>query len=114
MSAARRGVPTMVLVSSWDNLTTSGFFPVEVDRITVWNEIMREQAVAVHGVPRERVVVTGAPQHDVFARAYREREDFLRSLGLDPDRRVVVYTTGTEGTIASEPELVGVVARAGA
>ena len=114
MSAARHGVPTMVLVSSWDNLTTSGFFPVEVDRITVWNEIMREQAVAVHGVPRERVVVTGAPQHDVFARAgpYREREGFLRSLGLDPDRRVVVYTTGTEGTIASEPELVGVVVRA--
>ena len=114
MSAARRGVPTMVLVSSWDNLTTSGFFPVEVDRITVWNDIMLEQAVAIHGVPRERVVVTGAPQHDVLAHAgpFQERDAFLRSLGLDPARRVVVYTTGTEGTIASEPELVGVVTRA--
>ena len=114
MSAARHGVPTMVLVSSWDNLTTSGFFPVEVDCITVWNEIMHEQAVSIHGFPPERVVVTGAPQHDVFASTcpYQEREAFLSSIGLDPDRRVVVYTTGTEGTIANEPELVGVVARA--
>ncbi len=114
MSAARRGIPTMVLVSSWDNLTTSGFFPVDVDRITVWNDIMLEQAVGIHGVPRERVVVTGAPQHDVLAHAgpYQERGVFLRSLGLDPERRVVVYTTGTEGTIGHEPELVGVIARA--
>lgn len=114
MSAARRGVPTMVLVSSWDNLTTSGFFPVDVDRITVWNDIMRAQAVEIHGLPADRVEVTGAPQHDVFARAepFRPRADFLRGLGLDPARRMIVYTTGTEGTIPGEPELVGVIADA--
>jgi len=114
MSAARHGVPTMVLVSSWDNLTTSGFFPVDVDRITVWNDIMRAQAIDVHGVPADRVVVTGAPQHDVFARdqPFQPRAAFLRALGLDPARRLVVYTTGTEGTIGGEPELVGAIARA--
>ncbi|GMV05462.1 MAG: hypothetical protein AMXMBFR53_17400 [Gemmatimonadota bacterium] len=108
LSAARRRVPTMVLVSSWDNLTTSGFFAVDVDRITVWNEIMKDQAVTIHGLAPERVVVTGAPQHDLFARdrGFREREPFLRDLGLDPARPVVVYTTGTEGTINREPEVV--------
>ncbi|MBW3534628.1 MAG: CDP-glycerol glycerophosphotransferase family protein [Gemmatimonadetes bacterium] len=108
MAAADRGVPTMVLVSSWDNLTTSGFFPVEVDRITVWNEIMKDQAVGIHGLPPERVVVTGAPQHDVFASdgPYRARGAFFRELGLDPERRLVVYTSGTEGTIPQEPDLV--------
>lgn len=114
MSAARRRIPTMVLVSSWDNLTTSGFFPVAVDRITVWNEIMRRQAVEVHGIGPERIVVTGAPQHDVFARRepYQPRDAFLRALGLDPNRRLVVYTTGTEGTIPGEPRLVGLIAGA--
>ncbi|MHB1194701.1 MAG: CDP-glycerol glycerophosphotransferase family protein [Longimicrobiales bacterium] len=108
LSAARRGVPTMVLVSSWDNLTTSGFFAVDVDRITVWNEIMKEQAVAIHGLPPGRVSVTGAPQHDLFARdrGFKDRDSFLRDLGLDPSRHVVVYTTGTEGTIPREPEVV--------
>lgn len=108
LSAARRGVPTMVLVSSWDNLTTSGFFAVDVDRITVWNEIMKEQAVAIHGLAPERVSVTGAPQHDLYARerGFKEREEFFHGLGLDASRPVIVYTTGTEGTIPREPEVV--------
>ncbi len=107
LSAARRGVPTMVLVSSWDNLTTSGFFPVAVDRITVWNEIMKEQAVEIHGLDPERVVVTGAPQHDIYAEgAFTDRRAFLEAFGLDPDRPVVVYTTGTEGTIPDEPSVL--------
>lgn len=108
LSAARRGVPTMVLVSSWDNLTTSGFLAVDVDRITVWNEIMKEQAVTIHGVSPQRVVVTGAPQHDLFARAggFKEREAYFRDLGLDPARPLIVYTTGTEGTVPREPEVV--------
>jgi hypothetical protein len=108
LSAARRGVPTMVLVSSWDNLTTSGFFSVDVDRITVWNEIMKEQAVSIHGLTPERVSVTGAPQHDLFARdrGFKDRDTFLDDMGLDPTRPVIVYTTGTEGTIPREPEVV--------
>lgn len=107
LSAARRGVPTMVLVASWDNLTTSGFFPVELERLTVWNELMRAQAVEVHGIPPERVEVTGAPQHDVYAPgAFRDRREFLEALELDPARPVVVYATGTEGSIPDEPGIV--------
>lgn len=108
MSAARHGVPTMVVVSSWDNLTTSGFFPVAVDRITVWNEIMRAQAVDIHGLDPARVVVTGAPQHDVFARGsgFLDRPQFLASLGLDPRKKLLMYASGTEGAVADEPELV--------
>lgn len=108
LSAARRGVPTMVLVSSWDNLTTSGFFAVDVARITVWNEIMKEQAVSIHGLRPEQVTVTGAPQHDIFARdrGFKERDSFLLEMGLDPHRPVVVYATGTEGTVPGEPQVV--------
>ncbi|MEQ9397831.1 MAG: CDP-glycerol glycerophosphotransferase family protein [Longimicrobiales bacterium] len=107
LSAARRRVRTMVLVSSWDNLTTSGFFPVDVDCITVWNEIMRDQAMGIHGLRPDQVVVTGAPQHDTYAGApYTPRHPFWTSFGLDPDRPVVVYTTGTSGTIPREPDVV--------
>jgi len=58
--------------------------------------------------------VTGAPQHDLYARpcGFRGRSDFLRSLGLDPARPVVVYTTGTEGTIPEEPRIVDAVREA--
>lgn len=107
MSAAKRGVPCMVLVSSWDNLTTKGFFPVEVHRLTVWNEIMRREAVELHDVPPDRVMVTGAPQHDVYVAApYETRERFFRRFGLDASKPLVVYTTQTEGTVPEEPRLV--------
>ncbi len=107
LSAARHGVRTMVLVSSWDNLTTSGFFPVDVDRITVWNDIMKDQAVDIHGLDAARVIVTGAPQHDAYSAApYRPRDEFWRGLGLDPEKPVVVYATGTSGTVSREPEVV--------
>ncbi|MEZ4415106.1 MAG: CDP-glycerol glycerophosphotransferase family protein [Gemmatimonadota bacterium] len=107
MSAARRGVPSMVLVSSWDNLTSKGFFPADVARLTVWNSIMHDEAVQLHDIAPERITVTGAPQHDVYAGApYRARERFFRELGLDPAKRLVLYTTQTAGTIPAEPELV--------
>ena len=111
LSAARRRIPTMVLVASWDNLTTSGFFPTDPDCITVWNEVMKEQAQRIHGIDPLRIVVTSAPQHDVYAHGpFRDRKTFLLGLGLAPSRPVVVYATGTEGTVPDEPDLVAQIA----
>ena len=107
MSAAKHDVPSMLLVSSWDNLTSKGFLPAKVARLTVWNGIMAEEAVTLHDMTSEQVTVTGAPQHDVYAEApYRSRERFFRDLGFDPERKLVLYTTQTEGTIPDEPLLV--------
>ena len=107
MSAAQQRIPAMVLVASWDNLTTSGFFPTDPECISVWNEVMNEQAQRIHGIDPVRIVVTGAPQHDVYAHGpFRERKSFLSSLGLDPSRPVVAYATGTEGIIPDEPDLI--------
>lgn len=107
VEAARRGVRTLSLVGSWDNLTTAGFFPVEMDAITVWSREMKDQATRIHGIPADRVHVTGAPQHDSYARPSRwSRDEFWREQGVDPARPVVVYATGTEGLIPNEPRLV--------
>ena len=45
-TARRRGVRSMAIDPSWDNFTNK-LIPVrQVDRLVVWNEIMKEQAVA--------------------------------------------------------------------
>ncbi len=107
VEAARRGIRTLALVASWDNLTTGGFFPVDIDAITVWSREMKDQATTIHGLPAERVHITGAPQHDAYARPSRfTRDEFWRKLGVDPARPVVVYATGTQGLIPNEPRLV--------
>ena len=113
ISAAKHKLPTMVLVPSWDNLTSKGFFPVLPDHITVWNETMRREAIDVHDLPPEAVRVTGAPQHDVYAGApYMGRGELFASFGFDAAKPLLVYATQTEGTVPDEPRLAVEIAKA--
>jgi len=112
LAAARLKHPTMVIVASWDNLTTAGFFPVELNGLTVWNEIMRDEAIEIHGMPPERIRVTGAPQHDAYADpALRvSRQEFFARYGLDTAKKLVVLTTQTKGIVPDEADLVATIA----
>ncbi|SME98568.1 hypothetical protein SAMN06265365_107182 [Tistlia consotensis] len=93
-AAARRGIPTGLLVASWDNLTNKGLIPVLPDRVFVWNADQAEETASLHGVPRERVVVTGAQLFDDWfgRRPSQDRAAFCRDVGLDPGKPVVLYT----------------------
>ena len=65
-SAKALHIPVVYPVFSWDNLSTKGLIHVEPDGVIVWNERQRTEAVEMHGVPPDRVVVTGAPRFDEF------------------------------------------------
>jgi hypothetical protein len=94
VKAARRlGIPVGLGVASWDHLTTKGLVKALPDRVFVWNEFQRREAVGLHYVPPERVVVTGAQLFDGwFERSPScERDDFLGRLGLDPSHSYVIY-----------------------
>jgi hypothetical protein len=41
----KAGIPTLGVVASWDNLTSKGLLLPKVDRLLVWNDAMREEAV---------------------------------------------------------------------
>ena len=65
VKAARSlGIPTVVVVLSWDNLTSKGTFHVLPDLTLVWNSALAEEAASLHDVPKEKLVVTGAPVFD--------------------------------------------------
>ena len=49
---------------SWDNLTNKGLLRDAPDQVLVWNDLQKREAVELHGVRPERVVVTGAPAYD--------------------------------------------------
>lgn len=91
--ARRLGLRSALCVASWDNLTSKGMIRVTPDHVLVWNEAQRREAVTLHGVPAERVVVTGAQLFDRWfeARPSRSREEFCRMVGLDPTRPFVLY-----------------------
>ena len=109
-AAARRlGIRTVLPVGSWDHLSSKALLRSYPDRVTVWNESQRKEATDLHGVPADRVVVTGAQCYDQwFGRAPAEPyAAFCQKVGLRPDKPFVLYVVSSlfKGTV-SEPEFV--------
>ena len=59
----------------------------------MWNETQRREAVELHGIPAERVAVTGAVAYDHWYewRPERSREAFCAAAGLAPSRPFALY-----------------------
>jgi hypothetical protein len=92
-SARKAGVPTVACIKSWDQLTNRGLLRFVPERVLVWNERQRVEAEELHGIPSDRVVVTGAQQFDEWfaRRPSGTRKDFLERVGLDPAEGYVLY-----------------------
>ena len=92
-SAQARGIPTVLIVWSWDHLSSKAVIRDETDGVFVWNDAQRDVAIRMHGLPASRVVVTGAQCFDKwFGRSpARTRPDFLRRVGLPADRPYILW-----------------------
>ena len=65
-----------------------------VDKLAVMGEYARDILIKC-GVDKTKLVVTGRPTYDALVRAeeHFEKDEICRKLGLDPTRRIIVYTT---------------------
>jgi hypothetical protein len=91
--AQRLGYRLAVCVASWDNLTNKGLLRCQPDRLVVWNEAQKREAVELHDIDPASVVVTGAQPFDRwFAhQPSTTREAFCAKVGLDPGRPYLLY-----------------------
>jgi hypothetical protein len=98
LTAARRlDLPTVAYVASWDHTVGKGVISPHCSRYVVQNAAMEEDLRRYHAIDPGRVVVTGWPQTDVFARA-RSRSEYdalLRTYHLDPARPLVLVMGNT-------------------
>jgi len=92
-SARAFGIPVGLCVYSWDNLTNKGLIHDALDVVTVWNQPMKDEAIALHHVPPERIVVTGAPAYDHWFgwQSRLTRDAFCARVGLDARRPYLLY-----------------------
>ncbi len=108
-AAKALGRRTVLPVGSWDHLSSKALLRLIPDAVLVWNEVQRTEAVEMHGVPPDRVLVTGAQCYDQWwERApARSREAFCSRVGLRSDRPFVLYVCSSlfRGT-ADEPSFV--------
>ncbi len=102
--AKRRGIPVIGMVRSWDNLTSKGLIRAMPDHLAVQNDIIRREAITLHGIPPERISVVGIPHYDRYViGAAHARGEFLRTFGLDPAKRLVVYAPIGDRYVGGKP-----------
>jgi hypothetical protein len=92
-SARALGIPAATCVASWDNLTNKGLLKFDPERVFVWNEAQRREAIELHGISPEHAVATGGQLFDKWfeRRPSRSREEFTAEVGLDPAQPYVLY-----------------------
>jgi len=107
-SAKALGIPVVYPVFSWDNLSTKGLVHVQPDAVLVWNDRQRTEAVEMHQVPDDRIVVTGASRFDEFfaMTPQTSRDEFCRLHQLDPVQPIVSYLCSSEFVAGHEFEFV--------
>ncbi len=113
-AAKALNIPTIVVVQSWDNLTTKGTFYVLPDVLIVWNQPLADEAVEIHNVPRERILITGAPRFDAWFATQPSctRAEFCHKVGFDPDQEYVTYLCSSNSIAGDETAFVSDFARA--
>jgi len=89
----KRSIPTIGMIKSWDNLIGKDPLLVWPDRLIVHNDLVKDYAVSMHRYPEDRIFVSGVPQMDIYADPSFpfSREEFFRTLGLDPEKKLIVY-----------------------
>lgn len=113
-AARSLGVRSALCVASWDNLTNKGLIQEVPDRVYLWNEYQRREAIEMHGVPAERIVTTGAQCFDQwFDRGPATSVgEFRRRLGFDADSPILLYVCSYQFIAPDEPRFVERWARA--
>jgi len=102
-AARSLGIPSALAVWSWDNLSSKAYIRDCPELVFVWNDTQRREAIKWHGVPPDRVVVTGAQCFDHWfdRRPSRSRQEFCDQLGLPADRPLLLYVCS--GLIKGSP-----------
>jgi hypothetical protein len=115
IKAARTlGIPTAAIVLSWDNLTSKGTFHVLPDVTLVWNSLLADEAASFHDVPREKLIVTGAPTFDFWyiMKPSLDYAAFARKVGIDASKPFVMYLCSSHFIAENEHRFVAEFARA--
>jgi len=84
-----RGIKTVGMVRSWDNLTTKGGFRVISDVLVVNNEIIKKEAEAIHGICSDIIRIIGIPHYDRYNCAERNSlKEKFSALG----KKIILYS----------------------
>lgn len=94
--AKKRGIFTIGMTRSWDNLSSHGLLRVAPDTLIVQNIFLKDMAIEHQAINEKKtpIRVVGLPHYDRVKdldNIIQPRETFLKSMGLDPSKKIIMY-----------------------
>lgn len=102
------GIKTVLVIGSWDRLTTKGPVFPNCDKYIVHSKQMMKDIINFHNIEPERVVNIGWPQMDYFFQAScnKNRKLFLQRYAIDEKKKVILFAANSERFGQCEPLVV--------
>jgi len=95
LEAQRMGIPAFAAITNYDNIVNMGFRGFTPNCLAVWSRQMADEVIRLHGFPASKLEITGPVQYDRFMKPLSmNREEFLKSINLDPSKRTVLFAGG--------------------
>lgn len=93
LAAKRRGVPTLGLIRSWDNIQKG--LAIRPGLLGVSNEANARELKTRELYRDDEMILTGTPQFDPYFREENliSREKFFETLGLDPAKKLILFAS---------------------
>jgi hypothetical protein len=95
--AKRQKIKTIGMPGSWDHFPKR-FEPLRVDKLMVWNEVIKKEAIELQNYDSKNVFITGAPYYDIFTKNefLLSREDFFNKFNLNQNKKLIFYSSGSK------------------
>jgi hypothetical protein len=109
--AKKERVKIICPVLSWDNLTSKGYMNPRPDKLIVWNEIMKEEAIIFHNFKEENIYVSGVPQFDIYwgNNNFSSRHMFFKKMGLDINKKLLTLTSSPSRTYSHFDDIIQII-----
>ncbi|MGB1109403.1 MAG: hypothetical protein ACPG4N_03560 [Gammaproteobacteria bacterium] len=92
--AKRRGIPIILDIPSWDQITAKGPMTVRPDFLLAWGDEMKNDAASIHSIDPQHIVTTGPLYFDTYfdRPPTWDRQTFCAKYGIDPTKKILLYT----------------------
>ncbi len=109
--AKKQGILTLGMILSWDNLYSKSLIRAHPDWLIAHTDLAREQIARFGDYPTNRVLVTGVPQYDRYftRKGIAARENFFKSIGADPKKKLIVYGTSGKGSLWIDLDILKII-----
>ncbi len=99
---------TIAIITSWDNLSSKRPLIIEFDEYGVWNDMMAGEVASFYDISEDRLHQLGPLQFDFYfdEQLHESREAFCRRFHFNPDRKIIVHSTVTEGLMRDEAKFI--------